>query len=368
MSMNIPGTGLQHQSGVRLKEILINKKKNFSSLKAINNTNGHHDQSFHTTKSGSLNNKKTITYSKEALCTIGKQVQMDLQYKLMPFGVISRVRELRLNCKPIKIKRKHRTPFPSQSGFNCSNIIRINRQGYKQDGNIIFGTCNIQSVKYKELQVSELLNDYSMDFIVLTETWLNDNQSHWKDTTILNRDGWTLLTCNRQKRRGGGLALIVKSVYKPKLLQHKIFKTFKSATWELNIKNTKLTIHRLYHPPPSLTNKTTNVMFVDEFMEFAARTIPNHTNNLYIGNFNLHVSDGEDTDAAIFRDATEAMGLYQHVHFSTHKSGNTLDLILSDIVQSAMVLTVAPGPYITDHHTIISTLNIKRLKPMHGKV
>ena len=241
-------------------------------------------------KVGALNNKKTIAYSTEALKTIG-QVQHDQRLRLLPFGTISAVRRLKLNCKPIKGKCQQRTPLPSQQGANRNNLIIAKRDGFKQDQNIIFGACNIQSLRFKELQVSELLNDYSMDFLVLTETWLNNNHTQWKDTTVLNRDGWTLLTGDRQARKGGGLALIVKSKYKPKQLRHKIYKTFKSATWKLNVKNTKLAIHGIYHPPPSLRNKTTNGMFVDEFTEFASNTIPSHTNNLYMGDFNLHLSD-----------------------------------------------------------------------------
>ena len=52
-------------------------------------------------------------------------------------------------------------------------------------------------------------------------------------------------------------------------------------------------------------------MFVDEFLKFTSNTLPSHTNNIYIGDFNLHLSDEADTDSAIFRDATEAMDLYQ---------------------------------------------------------
>ena len=67
-------------------------------------------------------------------------------------------------------------------------------------------------------------------------------------------------------------------------------------------------------------------MFIEEFTEFVSTTLPSHQNNIYIGDFNLHVSE-EDTDPAIFNDSIDAMGLYQHVGFPTHKSGNTLDLI-----------------------------------------
>ena len=58
------------------------------------------------------------------------------------------------------------------------------------------------------------------------------------------------------------------------------------------------------------------------------------------------------------------MGLYQHVGFPTHRSGNILDLILSDIQQTVSVMTTTPGPYLSDHRVVIATLNSKRLKPM----
>ena len=104
-------------------------------------------------------------------------------------------------------------------------------------------------------------------------------------------------------------------------------------------------------------------MFIDAFTDYVSTSLPDHQNNIYIGDFNLHVSDQLDTDSAIFNDTIEAMGLYQHMHFQMHKSGNVLDLLLSDITQSMGVLTTAPGPYLSDHRAVIATLNTKKLQP-----
>ena len=82
---------------------------------------------------------------------------------------------------------------------------------------------------------------------------------------------------------------------------------------------------------------------------------------MFLGDFNLHVSDQLGTDATIFGDSMDALGLYQHVGFSTHRLGNVLDLILSDFTSDAKVLTTAPGPFVTNHRAVIATLNIKRL-------
>ena len=76
----------------------------------------------------------------------------------------------------------------------------------------------------------------------------------------------------------------------------------------------------------------------------------------------------DDADPAIFNDSIEALGLYQHVGFHTHQGGNILDLIISNICQQMTVVSTAPGPFLSDHHAIIGTLNIKKLKPSYAKV
>ena len=48
--------------------------------------------------------------------------------------------------------------------------------------------------------------------------------------------------------------------------------------------------------------------------------------------------------------------------------GNVLDLVLSDFTDEAKLLMAAPGPFLTDHRAVISTLNIKKLKPVTKKI
>ena len=171
-----------------------------------------------------------------------------------------------------------------------------------------------------------------------------------------------LHTLNRGKGRGGGLALVTKRHLRVSQLRT-TRSTFEAACWRVKCRNTEITIHRIYHPPYSLTNKTTNAMFIDDFCEYASTQLPDNPNNIFIGDFNLHVSDDQDTDSAIFNDSIDAICLYQHVQFQMHRSGNILDLLLSDITQSTRLLTVAPGPYISDHRAVIATLKIKKVCP-----
>ena len=188
------------------------------------------------------------------------------------------------------------------------------------------------------------------------------SRTNGKNSTILNRDGLTMLATNRTNRdRGGGLALIYKSKYKATTITKGNRPTFEFATWELKLKNSTLAVHGIYHPPPSLKNKTTNLAFIEDFLEFASNTLPEHQNSVYIGDFNLHISEDDN-------ESIEAMGLYQHVGFHTHQGGKILDLIISDIHQQTTIVSTAPGPFLSDHHAIIGTLNIKKLKPSYAKI
>ena len=121
--------------------------------------------------------------------------------------------------------------------------------------------------------------------------------------------------------------------------------------------------YRNLSPPYSLRNKSTNRAFLDEFTNFVTDLLPKWLDNVLVGNFNLHVRNDNDIDSTIFLDTIEAMGLYQHVSFTTHRQGNTLDLVISELGSTSKVMTTAPGPYLTDHRAVISTLNVKSVQP-----
>ena len=72
------------------------------------------------------------------------------------------------------------------------------------------------------MQVSDLLNDYSIDILALMETWLTDNQrdDQWLQTTPINKDPYKIHVHNRKDRRGGGIALITKNNFTTKLHRH----------------------------------------------------------------------------------------------------------------------------------------------------
>ena len=93
------------------------------------------------------------------------------------------------------------------------------------------------------------------------------------------------------------------------------------------------------------------------------KPMPEYNHNILTGDFNLHVSDENDNDSAIFNDIIEAMGVVQHVGIKTHRSGNILDLMISEIQGNTMIKTINAGPYLSDHCAIIASLKTKRDPP-----
>ena len=185
----------------------------------------------------------------------------DYRYKRLPIEAIKKIRTLRLNHK----RRRHRYTCQKRrepkhvDGSRLENLTKIPRKDQKNRTNIILGTINIQSIKSKELQLVDLLEDYSLDALIITETWLtnNDNDTQWLETTPLNRGPYNLIHANRPSGRGGGLALITKSCYTVKEVKNGSYPSFEHATWEFNAKNKQIHITGIYHPPYSLRNKST---------------------------------------------------------------------------------------------------------------
>ena len=63
-------------------------------------------------------------------------------------------------------------------------------------------------------------------------------------------------------------------------------------------------------------------------MDGIAEILANDKNLLLCGDYNLHVNNPEDENAANFLDITIALG-HKHVKFVAHTSGKTLDFIFT---------------------------------------
>ena len=71
--------------------------------------------------------------------------------------------------------------------------------------------------------------------------------------------------------------------------------------------------------------------------------------------FNIHVNSKSDNDVLKFLDLLQSMGLWQHVEFPTHVSGNTLDLVITREVDSILGSQPQPDHCFSDHIAILQS-------------
>ena len=76
--------------------------------------------------------------------------------------------------------------------------------------------------------------------------------------------------------------------------------------------------------------------------------------------FNLHVNDASDRSAQRFLRLLEAFNLKQHVWVPTHRSGNTLDLVITRNDESTAQDFDVFDPVISDHYVVNCSLALPK--------
>ena len=137
-------------------------------------------------------------------------------------------------------------------------------------------------------------------------------------------------------------------------------RSFEYAIWKLTVQSTSITIIAVYHPLYSEINPITNAIFINDIMEFLAELLSQHQNILLAGDFNIHINNQDGPEANILMDTMTALGLQQHTNCVTYCSGNTLDLIFTEIIMKQKVLKYTPGPFISDYCAVNITLSVPK--------
>ena len=82
---------------------------------------------------------------------------------------------------------------------------------------------------------------------------------------------------------------------------------------------------------------------------------------LIVGDMNIHVNVPDDADAIKFLDLLNCMGLTQHVTTPTHRSGHTLDLIITRDLDSFVQTSPISDSFLSDHCTVLFELTLRML-------
>ena len=195
--------------------------------------------------------------------------------------------------------------------------------------------------------------------VAVTETWFTNNDMAARQECV--PDGYKLLDHARAGRTGGGTALLYISNITVKKVNGNETKSFEFSEWIVTTSSSRFRVVIIYRIPYSSKHPVTVNTFMSEFSVFLESLVLCTEPVLICGDFNIHVNDKNDATAQAFLELITSMGLQQHVWFPTHKSGHTLDLIITRKTDSIIANNPVPGYFISDHVTI--QCGLKMCKP-----
>ena len=160
----------------------------------------------------------------------------------------------------------------------------------------------------------------------------------------------------RNDRQGGGVGCLVKSSLKSMKKDSMKTKTFEHMEVEIKLNGKILTIILIYRPEPSKKNQYTMTEFYDEFHKFLAHYHTYNNEVIITGDFNFHMNKPSDNKVIKFNNILEMFDLVQHITSSTHRDGNTLDLVITHKTSTLNDITISELN--SDHNCILFNLKL----------
>lgn len=218
---------------------------------------------------------------------------------------------------------------------------------------------NVRSIRNKVNEVSLTLDTLNLDFLFITETWLNkDEELNFLDLHILEK--YNTIVSNRA-RKGGGCAVILKKEF-PYLVKHSESK-FNSEIIHFQMNNSKCLNFILVYRPPNTSFQNTKKLFnyLNDLLTF---------NCIFLGDFNLGNKDltwinstplPKSNFGEIFLDFFNRCNLSSVINTNTR--GNALlDLCLTNRSELISNILIHENLFSSDHELITFDTEFPKIK------
>lgn len=211
---------------------------------------------------------------------------------------------------------------------------------------------NVRSLAGKRFLINDFIIEHKLDFMFLTETWLDQNNS----AAVLIEStppNFSFMSEARMHKKGGGVAILFNDSLQCKQISYGHFGSFEYVALQLNSSSRALFLN-IYRPPKYCAN------FFDDFTELLSVICVDFDCVVIVGDFNIHVDNQQDRGANELCQVLDNYGMSQHVTEPTHNRGHTLDLIISKGLNISKVLVMDVA--LSDHSCVFfeSTLPVHR--------
>ena len=117
--------------------------------------------------------------------------------------------------------QKHVRPWNTNQGVHRNLLIPLERHHNTLWNPSISNLMlpNIQSLKLKIDVIEHCILEHKLGICFITETWISKNEDLQYIKANLKMQGYHILSCERENRKGGGLACIYNEKLKMKALK-----------------------------------------------------------------------------------------------------------------------------------------------------
>ena len=205
--------------------------------------------------------------------------------------------------------------------------VNNNSSNFNVDDTTCFklGLLNTRSVCNKTVPVSTYLKTHRLDIFGLTETWLRSDSGSDSILAALVPDDYTIVHKARPRSRGGGIALILHKSLKYKIISLPPSESFESLCLDVSTNTMALRVYLIYRPP-SLSQRDFLSDVADILEDMGLMSMSAYL----MGDLNLHLDNTSNKSAMEFLTLVSNANLKQLVSGPTHKSGHTLDGVVTN--------------------------------------
>ena len=130
---------------------------------------------------------------------MSRQLKQTSKYYIIPHSTINTIWDLKINKHPSKLGAKSNN---YTSKVKTKNLVHI-QLGAEQNlsSNVRIATVNARSVKNKSDLILETSKLENLDFLVISKTWLGEDDAAWISTSCLDNDDYRIHPINRQGKQ-----------------------------------------------------------------------------------------------------------------------------------------------------------------------
>lgn len=211
---------------------------------------------------------------------------------------------------------------------------------------------NARSVCNKTFELHDFITEKALDACAITETWLKGGIRDDVVIAELLPSGYGIHHHPRASR-GGGVGLIFKQCMRvdKKAQLPNSPTSFEYIECLVNLQP-PLRILIVYRPP-----STSVQVFVDELDHLLEHLVMSSGQLLVLGDFNIHFDNPECAETRMLLDMINCYGFELHVTSATHRSGHTLDMVMSlrtHLQPHVYTMDVA----LSDHYVIMCSIDL----------